>query len=179
MHGQNGLKQNGLDIASLMKASQTISSEIVLTNLLKTMMKIVIENAGAERGILLLHSDDQFQVVAKGTVNADEVVVQFFDAISNEDGPLPENVINYVIRTHEYLVVNNPANESRFSNDPYIKKFLPKSILCIPIIHQSKLSCIIYLENRLAPDVFSPEHIEILKVLTSQIAISLEKHNAF
>ena len=112
--------------------------------------------------------------MAKGIANADEIVVQSFDAVSAEAEQLPASVINYVVRTRERLLVNNPANESRFGNDPYIRKFLPKSVLCIPIIYQSKLSGAIYLENRLTPDVFSPDRIEVLRLLTSQIAISIE-----
>ncbi|MBC2716590.1 MAG: sigma 54-interacting transcriptional regulator [Desulfobacteraceae bacterium] len=171
--------QQGLDLATLMKASQAISSEILLDNLLRTMMKIVIENAGAEKGFLLLNSKDRLRVAASGVADAKEVFVQSFDSATEKDEKLSLSVVNYAARTRECVVLKNAVTEGRFSNDPYIRKQRPKSVLCIPIIYQSTLTGVIYLENRLTPDVFSPDRIEVLKLLTSQIAISIENTMLF
>lgn len=164
----------GLDLATLMKASQAISSEILRDNLLRTMMKIVIENAGAEKGFLLLNSKDRLHIAALGIAETKEIFVQSFDSETDETEKLSLSVVNYAARTRECVVLKNAVTEGRFNNDPYIREHRPKSVLCIPIIYQSKLTGVIYLENRLTPDVFSPDRIEVLKLLTSQIAISIE-----
>ena len=169
----------GLDLATLMKASQAISSEILIDNLLRTMMKIVIENAGAEKGFLLLHSDKGLRIAAQGVAEAEEIFVQSYDSSTDAAEKLSMPVVNYAARTRECVVLKNAVTEGRFSNDPYIREHRPKSVLCIPIIYQSKLTGIIYLENRLTPEIFSPDRIEVLQLLTSQIAISIENTMLF
>jgi PAS domain S-box-containing protein len=176
--------QQGLDLSTLMKASQAISSEIRLDHLLRTMMKIVIENAGAEKGILMLSTDDQLYIAAEGIAEQNEVIVQSFDIQSSniqieKDANLPLSVVNYAARTKECVVFKNSVAEGQFNNDSYIRKHRPKSIMCIPIIYQSKLTGVIYLENRMTPDIFSPDRIELLTLLTSQIAISIENTMLF
>lgn len=172
--GQPDNGHKGLDLTTLIKASQAISSEIILENLLNTMMKIVIENAGAERGLLLLNSEDRLRVAASGVVDSQEIIVQSFDLASDETERLSLPVVNYAARTRECVVLKDATADGQFSSDPYIREQQPKSVLCMPIIYQSKLIGVIYLENRLIPDVFSPDRIELVTLLTSQIAISIE-----
>ena len=176
---QLGRSHQGLDFATLMKAYQAISSEIVLDNLLDTMMKIVIENAGAEKGFLLLNSEDRLRITASGVVDSEEIVVQSFESAPDETEKLSLAVVNYAARIRECVVLKNAVTDGQFGNDPYIRKNLPKSVLCIPIIYQSKLTGVIYLENRLTADVFSPDRIEVLRLLTSQIGISIENTMLF
>ena len=178
-HHQVEYSQDGLDLATLLKASQAIASEMVLDKLLIKMMRIVIENTGAERGFLILNIDDQLRVSAKGYVESEKVIAQSFDPVDMGTEELSVAVIQYVARTKEYVVLHNASTDDQFRAEPYIQKHLPKSILCIPIIYKSKLTGIIYLENRMTPDVFSSDRTELVNLLTSQIAISIENTRLF
>jgi PAS domain S-box-containing protein len=172
-------EEGGFDFSSLMKASQTISSEIIMDDFLKIMMKIVIENAGAESGLLILPKDGRAHVLAKGLVGAGGVSVETYDISANEVEQLPASIVNYVLRTKEYIVINEPYNDVRYKNDPFFQINKPKSVLCLPVISKSNMVSIIYLDNRLANDVFSLDRIEVLNLLSSQIAISFENTRLF
>jgi predicted ATPase/signal transduction histidine kinase/CheY-like chemotaxis protein/tRNA A-37 threonylcarbamoyl transferase component Bud32 len=139
-----------LDLTSIMKASQTLSEEIVLSRLLKKMMQIVIENAGAEKGILLLPQNDKWFIQASEVKVLQSIPIDQCDEISL-------NFIHYVIRTQEHVIKHNP-----------------KSILCLPLVNQNKLTGILYLENNLIEAAFTAERLELLKMLSSQLAISIE-----
>ena len=161
------------DLISLMKISQAISSEIVMTKLLDKLMRIVIENAGAQKGILILQSQGRLLIEAEGSINHDNV--RLLHSVPLEKAKnLSHAIINYVSRTHEYLVLNNPAQDSGFMNDAYILAHKPKSILCGPLLHKSELIGVLYLENSLISDAFSGKRLEVIKLLGSQIAVSLE-----
>ncbi|MCL1472182.1 AAA family ATPase [Argonema antarcticum A004/B2] len=156
-----------LDLATVMKASQAISGEIVLEALLNKLMKMVIENAGAQRSFLILNRE------GKLLIEADEVAVR--QSVPVEDSEqLPLSMINYVARTHENVVLNDAANEPTFATDSYIQLHQPKSVLCAPIINQGKLIGILYLENNLTTSAFTSDRIEVLSILCSQAAISIE-----
>jgi predicted ATPase/signal transduction histidine kinase/CheY-like chemotaxis protein/tRNA A-37 threonylcarbamoyl transferase component Bud32 len=161
-----------LDMASVMKASQAISGEIVLDNLLEKLMKILIENAGAQTGLLILSKQGQFFIEAAG--NKEEVQVLRSLPVSTSQ-QLPATVINYVTRTQKDVVLNDAFQEKTFNADPYITQNKPKSILCAPIIYQGKLTAILYLENNLIAGAFTPKRIEVLRILSAQAAISIEQ----
>jgi predicted ATPase/serine phosphatase RsbU (regulator of sigma subunit)/tRNA A-37 threonylcarbamoyl transferase component Bud32 len=160
-----------LDLATVIKASQTIGSEILIEQLLQKLMKILIENAGAQRGFLLLEDKGKLFVEAEGAVDSEQVTV--LQSIPMENC-LPLSIINYVARTDESVVLNNATVEGNFINDRYIQQHQPKSILCVPLINQGKLISLLYLENNLTTGAFTPERLEILKILSSQAAISIE-----
>jgi len=166
-------RSEDLDLASVMKASQAISSEITSDRLLDQLMKIVIENAGAQKGLLILESGGRLLVEAEGTLGEDDITVLPSVPVEKKDNLSPA-IVNYVARTREYLVLNDAALEGEFTNDPYIRACRPKSILCAPIIHKSELAGIFYLENNLAAGAFTAQRVEVLRLLSSQIAISLE-----
>jgi GAF domain-containing protein len=162
-----------------MKASQAISGEIVLSKLLTRLMKIAIENAGAEKGFLILEKAGNWTIEAEGSVNRDEVSVLRSlplnaTADSSEIPLLATAIANYVIRTQENVVLNNATEEGQFTHDPYVAATKPKSILCTPLLHQGKLTGIFYLENNLIEGAFTTNRLELLKLLSAQIAISLE-----
>jgi predicted ATPase/serine phosphatase RsbU (regulator of sigma subunit)/tRNA A-37 threonylcarbamoyl transferase component Bud32 len=161
-----------LDLISIMKSAQTLSGEIVLSRLLKKIMQIVIENAGAESGFLLLNQNDNWFVEASGQVDSHQVKV--LQSLSLDQQPIAQTIIHYVERTLEHVVLNHATQESQFSNDAYIKKQHPKSILCLPLVNQGELTGILYLENNLTTGAFTPERLEVLKILSSQLAISIE-----
>ncbi|MEG4496460.1 ATP-binding sensor histidine kinase [Microcoleus sp. F10-C6] len=168
-----------LDLATVMKASQAISGEIVLSKLLERLMKIAIENAGAQKGFLILEKAGNWAIEAEGSVKEDEVSVLRSlplnaEADSGEMPKLASAIANYVIRTQENVVLNNATQEGQFTRDPYIAATQPKSILCTPLLHQGKLTGILYLENNLTEGAFTTDRLELLKLLSAQIAISIE-----
>ncbi|MBC8231578.1 AAA family ATPase [bacterium] len=167
---------SGLDLATVMKASHAISEEIVLEKLLQQMMRILIENAGAGRGLLILERSGEFIVEAEAAVNRDDI--QILKSIPVKGNPeVSEGIINYVVRTKERVILNDALREDDFMDDPYIMAKQPKSLLCAPLIHQGKLSGILYLENNLTTGVFTQDRLEVLNLLSAQAATSIE--NAF
>jgi PAS domain S-box-containing protein len=165
--------ESNLDITTVMKASQAISGEIMLDKLMSSLMKILIESAGAQRGYLILSSQEKLLIEAEGTINSQQVTV--LQSIPVETcQKLSSAIVNYVTRTQESVVLDDAAREGQFTNDPYIQKNQPKSILCVPLINQSQIVSIVYLENNLTAGAFTPERVELLKVLSGQAAISLQ-----
>ncbi|MEG4626570.1 AAA family ATPase [Microcoleus sp. w1-18aA5] len=161
-----------LDLATVIKASQALSGEIVLTNLLAKLMKIAIENAGAQSGIFILDKAGNLLIEAYGTVDGDVEVLQRIPVENTKQ--LPISLINYVARTQENVVLNDASCEGTFTADTYIVNQKPKSVLCTPIVHQGKLTGILYLENNLTTGAFTPDRLEVLQLLSSQAAISIE-----
>ncbi len=165
--------ERNLDLASVIKASQVISGEIVLEKLIDKLMNIVIETAGAQKGFLILQSKGG--LLMRSEARVDQTVSPVLKSVPIEDcSELSPAIVNYVGRTMESLVLHDAAREGEFTTDPYVASNKPKSILCAPLIHQGQLTGMLYLENNLATYTFTPERLEILKVLCSQAAISLE-----
>jgi PAS domain S-box-containing protein len=162
-----------LDLSTVLKASQAISGEISLDRLLRELMKIVIENAGARSGFLILEREGKLYLEATGTADHGS-----FSTLQSEPlegcNALAESVVHYTARTQETVILNNAVHEGMFTHDPYIINHASKSILCTPIINKRRLKGILYLENDLTSHAFTPERVEILDALASQIAISLE-----
>ncbi|MBW4685719.1 MAG: AAA family ATPase [Komarekiella atlantica HA4396-MV6] len=161
-----------LDLITVIKASQALSEEILLGNLLEKLMKIVIENAGAQTGFLILVKEGKLFIEAKAVVDSELIVGQSMLVETSQQ--LPVSVINYVERTKEDVVLADAKSDGRFATDPCIAKNQLKSMLCTSIIHQGKLIGLVYLENNLTVGAFTPDRLRILKLLSSQAAISLE-----
>ncbi|GAA6623206.1 AAA family ATPase [Scytonema sp. NUACC26] len=161
------------DLAAVMKASLALSSEIVLDKLLAKLMQIAIENAGAESGAFILEKAGELFIEATRNYGQSEIIVKRAIPVSSSQN-IPTSIINYVYRTHENVVLNNATSEKVFAADDYIITYQPKSILCTPIINQGKLIGILYLENNLITGAFTPERLEVLQLLSSQAAISIE-----
>ncbi|MGB7708696.1 MAG: AAA family ATPase [Microcoleus sp.] len=169
---------NHVDITAVMKASQAISGEILLDKLLSSLMKILIENAGAQRGYLILSSQEQLLIEAEGTTDGASVTVLQSILVENCQ-ELSSAIVNYVARTQESVVLDDAVKEGQFTNDSYIQKHQPKSILCVPLINQSQIVSIVYLENNLTAGAFTPERVELLKVLSGQAAISIQNSKLY
>lgn len=161
-----------LDIHTILKSAELVSSTIIFPSLLKRLMRVLIENVGAQKGFLLLNQEGQFFIEAEGNIEIDEVTI--LQSIAMSDQILPETVINYVINTKEPVVIENAVHSNRFMLDPYITKMKPKSILCAPILHHQKFTGILYFENNLVVGAFTPERLEVLKILSGQAATSIE-----
>ncbi|WP_375506044.1 AAA family ATPase [uncultured Nostoc sp.] len=164
-----------LDLATVMKAAQAISSEIELERLLSSLMQILIENAGAQTGCLLLENSGEWMIEATCELieGAQVCATQVLQStpITNR---LPESIIHYVIRTHKSVILNDATREGNFINDPYIQHHQTQSVFCLPLLNQSKLIGVLYLENQLATGAFTPERSQLLNLLSTQAAIAIE-----
>ncbi|MBS4202371.1 AAA family ATPase [Bacillus sp. FJAT-49732] len=160
-----------VDLATMMKAAQALSGEIVLENLLTRLMNIVLENSGAQKMTMFLKMEEQLKPVAHGNIEKIEMFAQ------EETIEYPVNLIYYVEKSLEPVVLSSGTLSGMFKHDPYIRKYQPKSVLCFPILHQGKLIGILFLENNMMTHAFTKERIEILNILSTHAAISLE--NAF
>jgi predicted ATPase/class 3 adenylate cyclase len=161
-----------LDVETVVKASQALSGEMVLANLLEKMTRIVMESAGAQKAALLLEKDGHWYVEAEGSLDGGEVEV--LQSVRLEDSTtLPASVLNYSLRTKREMLCDDPAEEGTFSRDPYLRRTRPKSVLAMPLVHQGNLGGVLYLENDLAAGAFLPSRIELLRLLSSQMAVSI------
>ncbi|MGN8342792.1 AAA family ATPase [Pseudomonas sp. SMV71] len=160
-----------LDLATVLKVSQAVSGEIVLDKLIDMVMGTAIEQAGAERGLLILAQGSELRIAAQVTTAGN--AAQLRDAPVSS-ALLPESVLYHVLRTRESVVLDDALAETPFATDPYIHRQRARSILCLPLMNQAKWVGALYLENNLAAHVFSPGRISVLKLVASQAAISLE-----
>ncbi len=163
-----------LDLITVIKASQAISGEINLENLLQKLMTIVIENAGAQKGCLLLpniNKSEELRTLSIAIYNSEK------NTILSPDIPLyqilPETILYYVERTHESVVLDDASLSKNFSQDPYIQSSKRLSILCYPLLNQAQLVGIVYLENKITVGAFTRERIEFLQLLSGQAAVAL------
>jgi PAS domain S-box-containing protein len=162
-----------LDVGTVLKAAQAVSGEIVLDKLIKTLLRIAVEHAGAERGLLILFPGDEPRIAAEAATGSGQVEVTLRQAAVSP-AELPESVLHYLIRTRKSVILDDALAQNPFSADEYIGQKHPRSVLCLPLVKQSKLIGVLYLENKLASHVFTPARISVLELLASQAAISLE-----
>src|ERR1700730_6329065 len=158
-----------LDVASVVKAAQAVSSEIVLPRLIERLMRIALENAGADRGLLILPAEDDHLIQAEAQAAGDQVeVVLWQKPITHIT--CPESLVRYVIRTHESVILDDASRPNLFSDDDYLRGRQAKSILCLPLIKQGQLTGLLYLENTLTSHAFTPDRIAVLELLAAQAA---------
>jgi PAS domain S-box-containing protein len=162
-----------LDLATVIRVSEAVSGEIVFEKLIKTLMRSAIEHAGAERGLLILPRGDEYQIEAEATTSSDNVNVVLKQArVTAAD--LPNSVFHYVLRTKESVLLHDASSQNSFSVDGYIREHRSRSVLCLPLLKQTRLLGLLYLENNLTPHAFTPARMAVLKLLASQAAISME-----
>jgi len=162
-----------LDLGTFIKVSQAISGEMVLEKLIDKIMRFAIEQAGAERGLLICPSGDELEVYAEAITSGSDVTTHL-QGTAAITAAAPESLVRYVMRTRESVILDDALARNSFSTDAYIVQSRARSILCLPLINQAKLIGVLYLENNLTPNVFTPDRITVLKVLASQAATSLE-----
>ncbi|NER39062.1 MAG: AAA family ATPase [Oscillatoria sp. SIO1A7] len=168
---------SNLDIAALMKASQSIASEIVLRQLLTQLIKVLMENTGAQFGLLILETEGELLIEAEAGANGEIEVLQSMPLeFVKPDGSLPllcSAIVNYVARTQESVVLNDARNEGNFTAQSYIQNFQVKSILCVPLVEQGQLGGLVYMENNLTTGAFTQERVDIVQLLSGQAAIAI------
>ena len=162
-----------LDVETVVKASQAISSEMVLPALIEKLVRIAVENAGAERGLLILIRDGELRIEAEAITGPGGIEVAVRQAAVTPSD-LPQSALHYVIRTQEGVLLDDASADSVYSKDEYVRQKHSKSILCLPIVKQAKLVGALYLENNLTAGAFTPDRVTVLQLLASQAAISLE-----
>jgi len=164
-----------LDMGSVIKASQTISGEIVVEQLLRTTLSILMENAGATVGYFVVREGDELVLRAQSGV-ADAVTTRELPAtLGGESETLvPMSVIEHSMRSGAPIVIADGANAGRFATDPYVKARRPKSMICVPIARGRRFSGAIYMENNLIAGAFTEDRVEVIKLLSAQAAISVE-----
>ncbi|MBD2344782.1 trifunctional serine/threonine-protein kinase/ATP-binding protein/sensor histidine kinase [Anabaena subtropica] len=168
---------DSLDLAAVIKASQALSGEIELEQLLSTLMQVVMENAGASKSALILTDADTSELrvtTVSHSANSVAISTSFPSIRLDSSFDVPVTLINYVKRNEEILVIDDAQTVDFLASDRYIIREQPKSLLCVPIINQGKVLGILYLENNLATGAFPRERVEVLKLLTTQAAISIE-----
>jgi PAS domain S-box-containing protein len=173
-----GTPAGQLDVETVVKASQALSSEIVLSQLIETLMRIAVEHAGAERGLLILLRGDEPRIEAEATTGHGRAEVSVRQAaITPSD--LPQSALQYVIRTRERVVLDDASVGTLYSADEYVHAKRARSVLCLPIVKQTKLIGALYLENNLTPRAFTSDRVAVLELLASQAAISLENASLY
>lgn len=168
MRRESGLEN--VDSLSIVMSAQALSGEMEMNRLLDTLMRIMLHNVGAEYGAIIFDHEDRWTVEAYGT--ADEQHIKSVPLQADSD-LVPAAIIGYAARTQEEIVLHNAASEGMFMHIPYVRNNGLKSVLCFPILYHNKLVCVLYMENRLSAGVFTPQRLDVIKLLGSQCAISI------
>ncbi|MCP3142766.1 sensor histidine kinase [Pyxidicoccus xibeiensis] len=164
------------DLLSVVKASQSISGEMVRERLLRTLLQVVLEQGGARRALLVMSREGELEVAAESAVGEEGAPGMLFStAPQGLAARVPASILQYAQRTREHvLLADAAADAERFSADPYFARTRPRSVLCLPIRRQAELVAFLYLENDLVPGSFTPERLLALELLAAQAAISIE-----
>ncbi|WP_019534091.1 AAA family ATPase [Paenibacillus ginsengihumi] len=166
-----------IDVTTMVKASKAIADEEGFHKLLESIMAIVLENAGAEKGLLLAMRDDRLYVEA--AKHSSQALPALQSAPAEDCGEAALTVVQYAVRTGEVVLLNDASQAKMFAKDPYIRSRHPKSVLCLPIVRLGKVTGALYLENNLAPRVFREERLNTLKLLASELAVLIENAHLY
>lgn len=167
-----------LDVEAVGRASRVLSSEMVLSRLIEKLIRLSIQHAGAERGALLLFSDGELNIEATAATQNGQVLVAL-ERRRHNVSELPSSVLKYVLRTRTPAVLDDLAPGAFDASDPYFRDHRPRSILCVPIFNATDVIGLLYVENGLAPGLFSPDRIAVLDFLASQAGIWLSNSRLY
>ncbi|MCA9687373.1 MAG: GAF domain-containing protein, partial [Myxococcales bacterium] len=177
--GSPSSQSGGLDMLSVLKAARIVSGEIELDKLLQRSMAVVIESAGAQRGVLLLGSGEGS---ASGSAGNQELGVEAAADVEQTETPstaFARTVVDYCQHTQKAVVLEKAFTNELFRDDPHIAATRPASVLAMPLLSQGQPFGVLYLENRLVAGVFTPARLELLEHLAAQAAISLQSAQLF
>ena len=161
-----------VDVATVLKASQAITSELVLQSLIETLLRVAIEHSGAQRALLILLRANELRIEAEAVCAHNKVEVILRDAVVTP-ADLSQYTLDHVLRARERVVLDDASAESSYAEDEYVQRRGPRSVLCLPIV-QTRPVGVLYLENPLTPRVFTPDRVALLEWLVSQASIALE-----
>ncbi|WP_057831525.1 diguanylate cyclase [Colwellia sp. TT2012] len=169
-----------IDLNSLLEANQLLSKEIYVHSLLEKMMYVLMENAGAQTGAIIINEEEQLQLEIIGSIKDSSACIdsQLYninldDVDAAEQPLLPDTIIRYTQKTMKTLIIDNPGADPRFINNRYLRMNKPKSVLCLPITGQGRLIAIVYLENNLIEHAFTKKHKDTVELISAQAAVSL------
>ena len=180
IHNRNSTFHTGefneriLDTTTVLRAAQTISGEVMLDQVLTKLLRLALEHAGAQTACMLLAHDRRLYLEAVASVDGGPTHRVVPPVPLEASDEVPASIIQFVARTKETLVVGDATLEDVFTQDPYVKRLQPLSVLCLPILHRGEISGILYIEHRWLTDVFTSQRVEVLALLASQAAISIE-----
>ena len=162
-----------LDVGTVVKAALALSGEMLLNKLIETLLVSGMEHAGAERGLLVMLRQGEPHIEAEASTGRDAVTVTVRETAVTAD-VLPETVLQYAVRTGTRVILDDAIKSPLFGSDVYIRQARPRSVLCLPLVKQTQLIGVLYLENKLTPGAFSGDRVAVLDLLAAQAAISLE-----
>ncbi|WP_437779108.1 AAA family ATPase [Sorangium sp. So ce1097] len=162
-----------LDVNTAVRAARALSSELDPERVVGRLMELVLESAGAQRGVLMLAEGEELSVVARLSVEGGRIETGLSEPLSRS-AEVARTVAHYVERTSEPVVVHDVRADARFAADPYLASRHVLSLLAIPLSHRGRLLGVLYLEHREVPGAFHEKRVELLSVLASQAAIAVE-----
>lgn len=165
-----------IDYASLARAAQAISGEIVLERLLGTLTQLLIENAGAQTGALILEHEGDWEIRALRRLESGPVEV-VSELLSQAE--VARGVVQYALRTGQKVVIGDARLHATFGQEEYVRRKAPRSIFCAPIRHKGRLLGALYLENNLLTEAFDERRLSGLEILLAQVGVSLENARLF
>ncbi|MDB4980128.1 MAG: Signal transduction histidine kinase CheA [Myxococcales bacterium] len=173
--GTLALRAEWLDLASVVKASQSISSEVSLDKLVGTLFRIIIEQGGAQRGYLLTARGTTLEIEAEAWVDESGVRTRILSSTPLASSELlPTSLVATVLRTGRRVLLDDATSHNPFSKDEYIVRAAPRSVLCLPIVRRAEVVGLLYLENNALQGAFTSDRMAALELVTAQAAISLE-----
>ncbi len=171
--GGEGTLGGLLDLSAVLKAGQAITAEVELERVLAKLIEIALESAGAERGVFVSNRDGALWVEAAGAAGDRGVQVSLQEPLT-DDGRCSPAVVEYVARTQRPVVLDDARQETRFVACGYLTRRAPRAVLCCPVVKQGQLVGAIYLENGAAAGAFSPDRLQVLEILASEVATAVE-----
>lgn len=165
-----GTSGSQLDLETILRSARTISSEIVLDNLIEKMLRLLAENAGARKGYFIYRKGNEW--IVNDRIGFDEEI-RFSPVKLDQADFLPLSIVRYAINSQENIIINEPADLHRFRQDPFFDRHASKSMLCMPFAHQGVINSVIFLENDLAYESFTQSRMRVLNLLSGQIAVSV------
>ncbi|WPB58994.1 AAA family ATPase [Xylophilus sp. GOD-11R] len=162
-----------IEVETALRASQAVATEKGLARLMRTLMTLALEHAGADRGLLLLPRCGSWRIEARATTRRQAVDVVLRSAEAGADD-LPLTLMNYAARTRSPVLIDDARAPGPFADDAYFVQSPARSVLCLPLLRQGELNGLLYLENRLATRVFTPRRVAMLTLLASTAATSME-----
>lgn len=163
---------DSVDLNSVIKASQAISSEIEIESILEKLIYVLLENSGAQNIYFLTKKDFCYEILGEG--HSVDGIVKILQGCVTNMNCIPTKIIDYVARTHEIVILDNAVDSLEYGNDEYIRAHKCKSVMSMPVLSKGELKGVLYFENNLVEGAFSKNHVVILKAIASQLAISLE-----
>ena len=165
-------------LTGIADACRALSGEIVLSRLIERLMKIAIENTGADRGLLILPSESVYLIYAEARAAGDRIEVTMPPQPMTLIG-CPQSLVRHVIRARELVVLDDTREPNQFSGDDYLREGRSRSVLCLPLVNQAQLTGVLLLENRSSAHAFTPSRVAVLELMTAQAAISLENASLY